>query len=80
MRSNEVLATLDAIQQGLGVGRLPTLIDDTDKNLTKLEFNNSIPASSVWLLTHVDMRRVNRISAFTSFLVEEIRAKLNYEC
>ena len=80
IRTNEVLSTYDAIQQGLGVGRLPTLIGDSDNNLKKLNFNHEIPSAPVWLLTHVDMRRVNRMSVFTSFLVEEMRSKLNYGC
>jgi len=78
MRSNEVLATYDAIQQGLGVGRLPTFIGDADNTLTKLKLNQTIPSVPIWLLTHVDMRRVNRVKVFTSFVLEEMRSVLNY--
>jgi len=80
IRTNEVLATYDVIQQGLGVGRLPTIIGDSDNKLTQLKFNHEITGVPVWLLTHVDMRRVNRMSVFTSYLVEEMRNKLNYGC
>lgn len=78
MRSNQVLATLDAIEEGLGVGRLPCFIGDTGNKLTKLKLNKEVSGVPVWLLTHVDLRRVNRMSVFTSFMVEEMRKQLNY--
>ncbi len=80
IRTNEVLATLDAIQQGMGVGRLPNFIGDTDDKLKQLNFDQKISGVPIWLLTHVDMRRVNRMSVFTSFVVEEMRARLKYNC
>lgn len=78
IRTNEVLSTLDAIQQGLGVGRLPSFIGDAENKLSLLNTEHDLPTTPVWLLTHVDMRRVNRMSVFTSFLVEEMRNRLNY--
>ena len=78
MRCNEVLATMDAIQQGLGVGRLPAFIGDTNSKLKQLKFSQKITSVPVWLLSHEDMRRVNRMRVFTSFLVEEMRGLLNY--
>ena len=78
MRCNEVLATMDAIQQGLGVGRLPAFIGDANSKLKQLKFSQKITSVPVWLLSHEDMRRVNRMRVFTSFLVEEMRGLLNY--
>ena len=78
MRSNDVLATLDLLKQGLGVGRLPHFIAREEKNLKPLKLNNTIPTIPVWLLTHADMRLVNRISVFTSFICEQLREQMNY--
>jgi len=78
MRSNDVLATLDLLKQGLGVGRLPHFIAREEKSLKQLVFKNTIPATPVWLLTHADMRFVNRVSVFTAFLSEEFRKQLGY--
>jgi len=78
MRTNQVLATYDAIQQGLGVGRLPTFIGDNDNTLSELKTDYKIPGVPVWLLSHVEMRHVNRVAVFTSFVVDEMRNKLNY--
>ena len=73
MRSNDVFATLDVIKQGLGVGRLPCFMGEAEKKLQPLELKQTIPAMPVWMLTHVDMRRVNRVSLFTAFIAEEFR-------
>ena len=76
MRTNEVLATVDAISHGLGVGRLPRFIGDSENGLKKLRFKHRIEGVPVWLLTHVDMRRVRRMSVFSAFVVEKMRDKL----
>ena len=75
MRTNDVFVTLDALKQGLGVGRLPCFMGEGEKELQQLELKHAIPAMPVWMLTHVDMRRVNRVSVFTAFIVEEFRSQ-----
>lgn len=78
MRTNEVVLSVDLLKQGMGVGRLPDFIGTKEKDLKQLKFEQSLPEIPVWLLTHVDMRRVNRMSVFTSFVVDEMRKSLNY--
>jgi DNA-binding transcriptional LysR family regulator len=78
MRSNDVIATLDMIKLGFGVGRLPCFMGDAEKGLQQLKPDYPIPNMPVWLLTHADMRRVNRVSVFTAFVVEELRKQLHY--
>ena len=78
MRTNDVLATLDVIKQGLGVGRLPMFIGNAEKQLKQLTFKHTLAEMPVWLLTHADMRRVNRVSVFTSFIVEALRKQFHY--
>jgi DNA-binding transcriptional LysR family regulator len=77
MRTNDVLATVEAIRMGIGVGRLPTFVGDADKKLVRLDFKQRIPQAPIWLLTHVDMRRVNRISVFNTFIAAEMSRILN---
>lgn len=77
MRSNDVMATLEMIKQGLGVGRLPCVVGDAEPGLQKMAFNHYIPSAPVWLLTHADMRRVNRVKVFNAFIAEELRRQLN---
>jgi DNA-binding transcriptional LysR family regulator len=78
MRSNNVIATLDLIKQGLGVGRLPCFMGEKESTLQQLDFQHTIPSIPVWMLTHADMRRVNRVSVFTAFVVEEFRKQMGY--
>lgn len=78
MRTNDVLATVDALNQGMGIGRLLTFVGESEKKLTRLNVMKNLEDYPVWLLTHVDMRRVSRVSVFTSFVVDELRQQLGY--
>lgn len=78
MRSNDVLATLDLVKQGFGVGRLPCFMGAKEQTLRQLDLPHGIPAVPIWMLTHADMRRVNRVSAFTAYIVEALRKQLGY--
>ncbi len=73
MRSNDVIATTDAIKNNMGVGRLPHFIGHSEKTLQKMEHNVQTKGAPIFLLTHVDMRRVNRVKVFNDFMVDELR-------
>lgn len=77
-RTNDVLATLDLLKQGLGVGRLPCFMGDVEKGLRRFKPEHPIAGVPVWLLTHADMRRVNRVSVFTAYVVEALRKQFHY--
>lgn len=76
MRTNNVLATAAAIQQGLGVGRLPTFVGDALPEIKRFEDTPALPERPLWLLTHPDLRRMNRVRAFNAFLIEKIQGYL----
>lgn len=76
-RTNDVLATLDLLKQGLGIGRLPTLMGDSEESLQQITLSHPLPSAPVWLLTHIDMRRVNRVRVFNEFIAEQLRSRLN---
>ena len=76
MRTNDVLATTTAIKNGLGVGRLPRLIGDTLPQLVRFKDAPVLPKIPLWLLTHVDMRRVSRVKVFNAFLADKIKEAL----
>jgi len=78
MRTNDVMSTVDAIKHGLGVGRLPTFMGDAEERLTQFPVDHGVQDMPIWLLTHVDMRRVNRMSVFNTFIVDEMRDRMNY--
>lgn len=76
MRTNNVLATAAAIRHGLGVGRLPTFVGDVLPELRRFEDAPELPKRSLWLLTHPDLRRMNRVRAFNAFLTERVPEQL----
>ncbi|MEW8561519.1 MAG: LysR family transcriptional regulator [Candidatus Thiodiazotropha sp.] len=77
MRTNDVLATAAAIRHGLGVGRLPTFVGDALPELKRFDDTPGLPRRALWLLTHPDLRRVNRVRVFNTFLAEKLPDQLS---
>jgi len=76
VRVNEALLTIDAINKGLGVGRLPKIIGDNQLSMAPFTETSFLPSRPLWLLTHPDLRRSRRISVFLDYLAERIRPLL----
>lgn len=70
-RNTSVLGLLYAVKSGVGVGPLPTAIADTEPDLVRVLGPIPELARSWRLLTHPDLRRTPRISAFFDFIVAE---------
>jgi DNA-binding transcriptional LysR family regulator len=70
-RNNSVLGLVYAVKSGIGLGPLPTALGDAEPDLVRVL--GPIPElSRSWrLLTHPDLRRAPRISAFFDFIIEE---------
>ena len=70
-RNNSVLGLVYAVKSGVGLGPLPIALGDTEPDLVRVL--GPIPElSRSWrLLTHPDLRRTPRISAFFDFIIEE---------
>lgn len=77
MRSNDVLITIDAVRAGLGVGRLLKLFTLKEKNIALFPGAPVIAPMPLWMLTHVDMRRVSRVSTFMQFVSTRVRERLS---
>ena len=76
MRSNDVQVTLDLIQAGVGIGRLPVFAAVGERGLCKFGPAGDAANKSVWILRHADMRRVERIRVFSRFFSEVISRRL----
>jgi DNA-binding transcriptional LysR family regulator len=70
-RNNSVLGLVSSVKSGVGVGPLPTALGDAEGDLVRVL--GPIPAlTRSWrLLTHPDLRRTPRVSAFFDFIIEE---------
>ncbi|HEY6259244.1 MAG TPA: LysR family transcriptional regulator [Xanthobacteraceae bacterium] len=70
-RNNSVLGLVYAVKSGVGLGALPTPIADDQPDLVRVLGPVPELARSWRLLTHPDLRRTPRISAFFDFIAEE---------
>ena len=59
-----------AVEAGLGAGMLLCLLADARPGLVRLADPDPALDTDVWILTHPDLRRVNRIRVFTAFLFD----------
>jgi DNA-binding transcriptional LysR family regulator len=76
LRSNEVIATVEALKAGMGVGRLPVFVGESEAALCRFQTGLKLPRYPVWLLMHSDMRRVHRIRVFNDFVSDRMRREL----
>lgn len=74
---NLSLHTRAAIQ-GLGMASLPCTIGDSTKELKRVPGAKLVDSYPGWLLTHPDLRRMERVRVFAKFLAEEIIAKSDF--
>lgn len=70
-RNNSILGLLYAVKSGVGIGPLPTAIADAESDLVRVLGPIPELARSWRLLTHPDLRRTPRISAFFDFIIDE---------
>lgn len=71
-RVDSMLGMKAAVASGAGLAVLPCYLGGSDNELTRI--GEPIPelATGLWLLTHPDLRRVARVSAFMSFVAVTI--------
>ncbi|MBR0831037.1 LysR family transcriptional regulator [Bradyrhizobium manausense] len=68
-RINSVLGLVSAIKSGVGIGPLPIALGDAEADLVRVLGPIPELTRSWRILTHPDLRRVPRISAFFDFIV-----------
>lgn len=73
-RVNTVLALVDAVEAGIGIGPLPCYVADARAGLARLAPPDPDLAGSLWLLTHEDLRRTPRVRALLDVLADGIAA------
>lgn len=71
-RSNSVLGLVSAAKSGIGLAPLPTALGDADPELVQVLGPIPALARSWRLLTHPDLRKTPRVSAFFDFVNDEI--------
>lgn len=74
MQVDNLVAMVDAIAAGVGIGYLLCPLAEGRPDLVRIGEPVSSFDTTIWVLTHPDLRHVARIRAFTDFLVERLRA------
>ncbi len=72
--NSSVLGLVHAVKSGIGIAPLPTVIADDEKDLVRVLGPIPELARSWRLLTHPDIRRTPRISAFFDFIIAQREA------
>lgn len=69
---DSLLGMAAAVEAGMGAGMLLCLLADSRSGLVRLAEAPASLDTEVWVLTHPDLRRVNRIRVFTAFLADQL--------
>ncbi|KIC51955.1 LysR family transcriptional regulator [Tateyamaria sp. ANG-S1] len=73
-RSTDVRALEQAVLAGAGIGFLSVLEARANPNLVEVMTPREDWSSPLWLVTHVDLHRTNKVQAFLSFLKEKSKS------
>lgn len=71
-RVNTVLGLTEAVEAGIGIGPLPCFIADPRAGLVRLSEPQPDFSTSLWMLTHPDLRHAPRVRAFLDTFAGEI--------
>lgn len=75
MRCNSFLHVMRLIEQGLGIGVLPCFLGDSAESLHRVRGEPLTFASNIWLVSHKDVLRSERISACFDFFLSSMQRK-----
>jgi DNA-binding transcriptional LysR family regulator len=73
---DSLLGMAAAVEAGLGAGMLLCLLADARPGLVRLADPDPALDTDVWMLTHPDLRRVQRIRVFTAFVSDGLSRQL----
>jgi DNA-binding transcriptional LysR family regulator len=73
LRVDSLTGMVDAVREGFGAGMLLCLLAEQERDLVRLAPPLPHLDTQLWVLTHPDLRRVQRVRAFTEHLVDALR-------
>ncbi|MBA4489800.1 LysR family transcriptional regulator [Paracoccus sp. S1E-3] len=71
-RTNTILGVAEAVERGMGVGRLPCFVGDLRPGLVRHSAPEFDATTDLWLLTCPDMGRSARVRLFVDFVAARI--------
>jgi len=73
MRVDSLLGMVDAVKHGCGLGMLLCVLAERERDLVRLAPPDAGLDTRVFVLTHRDLRKVQRIKALTYHLYDKLR-------
>jgi len=70
---DDMMAAIAAVRSGIGATRMTCFLGETDPMMIRVPDLPTMPYAPLWVLTHVDLRHVPRIRAFTDFVSARIK-------
>lgn len=74
-RSDDMLAVHAAVRAGMGIGRMPCFLGDGDPALVRVPGFEPTRYLDIWVLTHPDLKKVERIRRFMRFATDAFKAR-----
>jgi len=68
LRADSLVELRHAARTGIGLAALPCYLGDTSEGLVRIATPTVPEPAALWVLTHEDLRRTARVSAFTEFM------------
>ncbi len=74
---NDVFVQMAFAKRGLGMALLPCMMGDNEPELKRVPGARPVPHSSLWVLTHPDLRDSVRLRRFREYLYDVVSDKLD---
>lgn len=75
MQLDDMIAVHSAVKQGIGIGRMPCFLGDSDPSFARVPGLTLAPGPDIWVLTHHDLKKVERVRVFMQFVAAEFKKK-----
>ncbi|MEP5402777.1 MAG: LysR family transcriptional regulator [Roseibium sp.] len=75
LETDDMIAMHAAIRAGLGIGRMPCFLGDPDPDLVRVPGLEPSRYYDIWILTHPDLKHVERIRRFMRFAADAFKKK-----
>ena len=75
LRVNSVTVMIEAARAGMGFAQLACMWGDSDPGLRRVKNTHPEPGYDLWLLSHADLKRTERVRLFRDFLIDVVAEK-----
>jgi len=78
MKSNNLMAMLSVAKQAVGLAVLPDFLGGNDEHLIKIQQLPDWTNTDLWILTHPELKKRERVKSAKDFFGKKIRESLKH--